>query len=64
MLTGLLLILLGIMIYLHPKILVALLSGVLIMTGLTLIALHYRLRRAARTWEQGPNRWMRFLIRF
>ena len=36
----------------------------LIGTGLTLMILHWRLRRLYRSWNQADNPWSRFIIRF
>ncbi len=64
MLTGLVLVLLGILIYVNPRIIVAMVSGMLIATGIFLMLLHWRLRRTYRSPDQASNRWTRFLIRF
>lgn len=65
MLSGLLLIALGVLIYLHPKILVAMLAGAMIATGVGLMLLRWRLRRMfGAAGQAAPTGWTRFLIRF
>ena len=64
MLSGLLLILLGILITLHPKIIVVLVAGFLIASGFTMMLVSWRLRRAFRAGQQSTNAWSRFIVRF
>ena len=64
MLSGLLLILMGILIYLRPQIVVALVSGFLIASGLTIMMISWRLRRMVQAGRQTGNAWTRFMIRF
>lgn len=64
MLTGLLLILLGVLIYINPRIMVAMVAGVLIASGIFLMLLHWRWRRTYRSWDRASSRWTRFIIRF
>ena len=64
MLSGLLLIVLGLLIYVYPRMIVAMLAGMLIAAGISMMLLRWRLRRMFRTPEQATNGWMRFLIRF
>ena len=62
--SGLMLILVGVLIYVHPRIVVALISGFLVASGIGLMLLHWRLRRTYRAWEQARSPWTRFIIRF
>ncbi len=64
MLAGLLLILLGVMIYINPRIIVAIISGAMIAAGVVMILLHWRLRRMYRSPDQASSRWTRLLFRF
>ena len=64
MVIGLFLIFSGVFIYLYPRVIVAMISGVLVAAGLFLILLHWRLRRMYRSPDQASNRWTRFLFRF
>lgn len=64
MVFGLLLIFSGVFIYLYPRVIVAMVSGVLIAAGVVMILLHWRLRRMYRSPDQTSNRWTRFLFRF
>ena len=64
MFSGLLLVLAGILIYLHPRILVALMSGCLILFGVGLMVMHWKLRKVYKAWDQASNPWARFIIRF
>ena len=64
MLTGLVLILLGVLIYIQPRIAIALLSGFLIVMGIGLMIFSWRLRRLSKVFGQTTNRWTRFIIRF
>ena len=64
MFSGLILILLGILIYLHPKIIIAVAAGFLITSGLTMMLVSWRLRRVYRSAGQAGNPWTRFIIRF
>lgn len=64
MLSGLFLILTGILIYLYPRIVVAVFSGFLIMAGMTLVLISWRLRRIYRAAGRPGNAWTRFIVRF
>lgn len=64
MLSGLLLIVLGLVIYLQPRIVVAMAAGMLIAAGLSIVLLSWRVRRMVRSAGQAPSGWTRFLIRF
>jgi len=61
---GLFLILLGLVVLAYPQILVALLAAFLIVSGVGLLVLHWRLRRIYRAWDQANSRWAQFIIRF
>lgn len=64
MLSGLLLILLGILIYLHPKIVVALVAAFFVASGLIIMLMSWRLRRAFQSGRPSANAWSRFIVRF
>ncbi len=64
MVIGLFLIFSGVFIYLYPRVIVAMISGVMIAAGVIMILLHWRLRRMYRSPDQASNRWMCFLFRF
>ncbi len=64
MFSGFLLIVLGLVIYLHPRIVVAMMAGTLIATGISIVLLSWRLRRMVRSAGPAPTGWTRFLIRF
>ena len=64
MLTGLTLILLGILVYLHPKIVVGLFAGILIAGGLVVVGISWRVRRLYREAQPAGNIWTRFIARF
>ena len=61
MVTGLVFILLGVMILLHPQILVAMVAGVFILIGLGMLAAGWQFRRLRRRSGSGFMNW---LIRF
>ena len=61
MILGLGCILAGILIALYPQILIALISGVFIVTGLMILVVRWQFRRAARQFNQP---WGRFFMRF
>ncbi len=64
MLSGLMLILIGILIYLHPHIIVTLGAGFLVFSGVMIVLTSLRLRRMYRAGRQADNAWTRFMIRF
>ena len=61
MLTGLVIVILGILIYLHPHILVAMVSGVMILFGLGMMAASWQFRRLRR---QSHSRFINWIVRF
>lgn len=62
--TGIFLILLGWVILIEPRIVVVFLAGLLIAAGAGSIALHLRLRKFYRSWNDAESGWRRFIIRF
>ncbi|GEM_PF-7071853 len=64
MLSGLLLILIGVLVYLHPRIIVTLVAGFLVFSGVAIVLTSWRLRRIYRAGGQAGNAWTRFMIRF
>lgn len=64
MVTGLLLILLGVLVLVEPRIVVRMVGGGLVFFGAAVVAINLWLRRVQR-WEQPTSRgWKRFFIRF
>lgn len=64
MVTGLLLILLGMLVLLEPRIVVMMAGGGLVFLGAAVVAMNLWLRRVQR-WEQPTSRgWKRFFVRF
>jgi hypothetical protein len=62
--TGLLLMVLGILILWYPKVVIGLIAFFFMATGLTLIVLHWRLRKIYKAWHEARSQWVRFVIRF
>ena len=62
MLSGLLLIVLGLVIYLQPRIVVAMVAGMLIAAGLSIVLLSWRLRRMVRSAGQAPSGSLRMML--
>lgn len=65
MVMGVLLILLGLLVVLQPRLVLLLVGGGLVFLGAAVIAINLWLRRVQR-WEQPTARrgWSRFFIRF
>ncbi|MBI4313560.1 MAG: hypothetical protein HY594_01965 [Candidatus Omnitrophica bacterium] len=63
MLSGLVLILLGVAIYLHPRIIVAAIAATMIAAGFSMVLIHWRMRRVYKSWEQPARGWQRFIFR-
>ena len=64
MVTGMLLILLGVLVVFEPRLVVLLIGAGLIFMGTAVVAINLWLRRVQR-WEQPSSRgWRRFFIRF
>ena len=61
MITGIFFILMGLLILIYPQILVAMISGMLILIGLIIISISMRFRRARRH-AQSP--FMDWIIRY
>ena len=61
MITGLCFVFLGILIYWYPRILVAMLSGALVLFGLGMMAASWQFRRLRR---QSNSRFINWIVRF
>ena len=61
MITGLVFVVLGVLIYLHPHILVAMFSGLLILFGVGMMAASWQFRRVRR---QSRSRFINWIVRF
>ncbi len=61
MFTGLFFIILGVLILLHPQILVAMIAGLLILFGAGMMAASWQFRRLRR---QSQSHFMNWIIRF
>jgi len=62
--SGLFLILLGLLILIEPRILVAFISAFLVASGMALVFLHWKLRKVYRASGDAQSRFDRFIIRF
>jgi len=64
MITGIFLILMGILILAEPRILVAMIAGFFIASGVAILLVRWRLKKVYRAWENAQGGFNRFIIRF